>query len=424
MTNVNYRIPSKIRECHVKNETMLCPYVKEEDKGKVLGMASDFMIKHYQELGVDTLQLMPIFKSEGSHWCYDTLDYMEIDPRFGTLEDFRKMVKKLQLNGIRVILDIAFNHTHNSRPIKEIKYYDFDISGCGNSISVKESLPYLLKVMNFWLYDVGVAGFRFDLANNLGREGGDFNPEAEFFKATYEMSKDKIFVAEPWDCAEYSLGRFPDTWLELDGQFRDRVLSGSAGKPHRGVGKKGVKYVFCHDNFSLYDHCAYNEKHNEANGEGNRDGSSTQWSWNFGVEGATKDKEILEKRALHRYWLNKQIDEAVEQGYTVMVRAGDEMLHTCGGNNNPWNQDNETSWTSWSKYPEFFKRKKEEEMKVKTKSVVWTGRNKNEVQLFLGKSYIGFHKASLKITIQTNSGRVNVEKGEKIYLTASGSFTK
>lgn len=349
-----------IYEAHVRGTTMLNFNLPAELRGKYLGMSHPLMIAHLKKLKVTTVQLMPVFASKGTYWGYDPVSWTELNPLYGTLEEFKQMISEFHKNGIEVILDVVYNHTappdnecsnprwitKNEGPIKGVKYYNWDVTGCGNTVNVKESLPVIMESIDYWLRDIGVDGMRFDLANVLGREGGDFNINAEFFKLMEQYS-DKILIAEPWDCSEYSLGRYPNNWLELNGKFRDATRQGYQYKEgtHLPV-HRGVNFVTCHDGFTLEDLVSYNNKHNHSNGENNRDGCNNNNSYNFGVEGQTRDHNIKHARTVHKYWLNKQMMDS--KGH-VLILAGDELGNTQFGNNNSYCQDNPLGWvTGWS----------------------------------------------------------------------------
>lgn len=331
-----------IYEAHVKGLTQLNFDIPKEKRGKFLGVSDVCMIEHLKGLAVDTIQLMPVFKSNGSYWGYDVVDWMKLNESYGTLEEFKQMIEELHSADIKVVLDVVYNHT--AKPIKDVKYYDWDVTGCGNTVDVKNSLHIIMESISYW-FDIGIDGMRFDLANVLGREGGDFNPEAKFFKEMEEY-KDKILIAEPWDCAEYSLGRFPEHWLEINGHFRDVVRSGgeydwnnSPLEPNRSI-----NFITCHDGFTLDDLVTYSRKHNHTNGEDGRDGCNHNMSSNHGVEGYTNDKEVIVNRINHKNWLRRQLYSS--EGHHLTL-AGDEVNNTQFGNNNAWNQDNPLGWVIW-----------------------------------------------------------------------------
>lgn len=332
-----------IYEAHPKGLTMLNYNIPAEMRGKFLGICHPWMVAHMKQLGVSAIQLMPVFNSLETYWGYDPISWTEVNPEYGTLAEFKEMVQVLQASGIKVVLDVVYNHTAGH--IDGAKYYDWDATGCGNTVDVKASLPAIMKSINYWLNTVGVDGMRFDLANVMGREGGDFNPNAQFFKEM-EQFDDKLLIAEPWDCSEYSLGRFPPNWLELNGKFRDITRAGYeyADGSHLPV-ERTVNFITCHDGFTLEDMVTYSQKHNHCNGEGNRDGCNNNMSHNFGAEGQTKDKAILARRELHKEWLMNQLMSS--KGHKLIL-AGDEVGNTQFGNNNAYCQDNPLGWIIWN----------------------------------------------------------------------------
>jgi len=330
-----------IYECHVKGLTAINPHVATEHRGTFLGVSDDWMIAHLKSLNVDAVQLMPVFDSHGTYWGYDPVSWFELNPKYGTLFQFMQMLGRLHDAGIKVILDVVYNHTHGKMP--GVEYYDWDVTGCGNTVDVCKSLPTIMKSMRFWLRTIGVDGMRFDLANVLGREGGNFNPDAEFFTATKEFD-DKILIAEPWDCAEYSLGRYPGHWLELNGAFRDCVRGGREYRGSHVQAHRSVNFITCHDGFTLEDFVSYNHKHNEANGECNRDGCDDNKSFNHGIEGPTDDAKVLASRKEHKAWLMRQLMQS--KGHKLIL-SGDEVGNTQYGNNNAYNQDNDIGWVKW-----------------------------------------------------------------------------
>lgn len=338
-----------ILELHVKGFTVECPLVSVLNRGKFLGLCEPAMIDHYKSISIDTLQLMPVFDSKDSFWGYDPTSWTELNPEFGTLEEFKIMLATLKENGIKVILDVVYNHTHKSRSIPGVVYSDFDTTGCGQAVDVGASLPVIMRSIHYWLRSVGVDGMRFDLAVAVGRENGRFNPNGKFFKAMEQYS-DKILIAEPWDMFKddsYQLGNFPSNWLELDGKFSNEVKSGDESSCSWHLEEsRAVAYVICHDSFTLADFVSYSEKHNHANGEDNRDGNDNH-SWNNGVEGPTDDPIILERRESHKAWLMKQLWDSPTHR---MFAGGDAFGNTNWGNSNPWNQDNETGWVNWDNF--------------------------------------------------------------------------
>lgn len=333
-----------IYEAHVKGLTKLNHHVKEENRGKFLGVSDPWMIQHYKRLGVTHVELMPVFDSRGTYWGYDPVSWFDLNPEYGTIAEFKLMLKELHKAGIKLILDVVYNHTYRTQP--GVKYYDWNVTGCWNTVDVKSTLELILDSMEYWMISVGIDGMRFDLANVMGREGGNFNPNAEFFIRSKRYSNlGKLLIAEPWDCSEYSLGRFPDNWLEWNGEFRDTVRKGHIYHGSQLPDHRAVNFITCHDGFTLQDFVSYNEKHNHANGEDNRDGCDRNYSWNHGVEGPSDDPKVISNRNQHKDWLIRQL--MTSGAIAKLMLAGDEVDNTQFGNNNAYNQDNEVSWIKW-----------------------------------------------------------------------------
>lgn len=344
----NKREPLHIYECHIKGATKMCPYIPEWKRGKFLGLCDNFMIKHLKSLDINTVQIMPITKKLSSLWGYDVVSFTEHEESYGTEEELKLMVKTLQDNGIKVILDLVFNHT--AKCIKGVKYYNWDVTGCGNCVDVQHSLGVIIPAIRYWLRDINADGIRYDLAGVLGREGANFNKDAEFFKLIEKEFSDKIHIAEPYDLMEQDLGRFPEHWYELNHHCRDSIRLGFPYTDESIISKeRSINYVVCHDSFTLEDLVSFNEKHNEANGEDNRDGNNDNKSYNFGYEGYTDDVEINKNRQEHKKWLLCTLKDC---SINWMVLAGDEqqLCNTQDGNNNPWNQDNKIGWVNWENY--------------------------------------------------------------------------
>lgn len=331
----------KIYELHVKGQTMLHPDIPKEKRGKFLGLADPVMVDHLKSLNIDAIQLMPIFDSKESYWGYDTVSWTELNPNYGTMEDFKEMCEVLQSEGLKVILDVVYNHT--AKPIKGVKYYDWNVTGCENTVDVKGSIDIIMESIDYWMQYCD--GMRFDLAGVLGREGGNFNPNATFFKRIEKHSDNgKILIAEPYDLGEYSLGRFPDNWLELNTKVRDQIRRQNSYLHTTFDTKRSIAFVTCHDGFTLQDLVSYNRKHNLANGESNRDGSDHNISHNCGCEGPTDNPQILEWRRARKEFMLKTLNDY--PGHTLIL-AGDEVSNSQSGNNNAWNQDNPTGWVNW-----------------------------------------------------------------------------
>jgi isoamylase len=390
-----------IYEAHVKGLTKLHPDVPEELRGTYEALGCDPIISHLKDLGVTTLELLPVhaFLDEGfltergltNYWGYNSLGFFALEPRYfgpNGAEGFRQAVDRLHAAGIEVILDVVYNHTAEGdhrgptisfRGLDNKAYYNLQASharyyvndtGCGNTVAV--SHPFVLRLvldsLRYWVTVMGIDGFRFDLATTLGREPHGFDPRGGFFDAIRQdpvLSQCKL-IAEPWDIGPggYQLGGFPPDWAEWNDRFRDTSRKFWRGDAHAAQelasnflgtasvfdrsGRKpfsSINFVAAHDGFTLADVTRYREKHNEANGESNADGHGNNLSDNCGVEGDTKDVAILARRAQRARNLLATV--FLSQG-TPMLLAGDEMGRTKRGNNNTYCQDNETSWVNWA----------------------------------------------------------------------------
>lgn len=339
--------PEVIYEAHPTGTFINCLEILPEHRNKITAFMQPYAIKHLKKLGVTTVQLMPIFDSEGTYWGYDPISWFDINPAYGNIQDLKKTVSILQKNGLKVVLDVVYNHVHNDyiQQFKDngVHFYDWDVTGCGNTVNVRESLPVIMDSINYWLREIGCDGMRFDLAGVLGREGGNFNPNAKFF---HELSayKDKLLIAEPYDIAEFSLGRFPDYMRELNTRARDHIRQGSTYWCDDLDWERSINFVTCHDGFTLEDLVSYNSKHNEANGENNRDGCDNNISWNHGVEGPTTNEAVLLARKLKK---QKLLADLRVSSHSILLRAGDELGNTQWGNNNAYKYGNHTSYVNW-----------------------------------------------------------------------------
>ncbi len=398
------RVPwsrSIIYETHVRGFTKLNDAIDEDRRGSFAGLASDTVITYLKSLGVTALELLPIHafiddhflveKELVNYWGYNTLGFFAVENRYlpdGDRADFKSMVKRLHEAGIEVILDVVYNHTAEGdqtgptlsfRGIDNASYYRLpddnrrsyiNDSGCGNSLNLNH--PQVLKLvidsLRHWVKDMHVDGFRFDLAVSLGREMDGFNSNAAFFSAINAdplLSKVKL-IAEPWDIGPggYQLGAFPRGWAEWNDRFRDtarRFWHGEAGMlPHLARCLHGssdlfehngrrpsasINFITSHDGFTLSDLVSYNHRHNQANGENNKDGHEANFSYNYGVEGPGSDKEltILRKRQRRNFLATLFLAQG-----TPMLLAGDELGRSQRGNNNAYCQDNKLTWQSWS----------------------------------------------------------------------------
>ena len=394
-----------IYECHVKGLTMRHPNVPRELRGTYLGIASDPIIDHLTDLGVTAIELMPVHqfiverhlleKGLSNYWGYHSIGFFAPDTRYTSskrpgdqVSEFKTMIKRLHSAGIEVILDVVYNHTGEGnhlgptlslRGIDNASYYRLDpqnpryytdYTGCGNSMNMlsRRTIQLIMDSLRYWVQEMHVDGFRFDLAPVLARELHEVDRLGRFFAIIQQdpvMAEAKL-IAEPWDLGHggYQIGNFPRGWAEWNGKYRDAVrrfwrgddgqvaelgyrLSGSSdvyGQRRRHV-FGSINFVTCHDGFTLHDLVSYNQKHNEANGEGGRDGHNDNLSNNWGAEGPTHKTEILELR--ERIKRNFLATLAFSQG-VPMITAGDEMGRTQKGNNNAYCQDNEISWVNWN----------------------------------------------------------------------------
>ena len=392
-------------ELHVKGFTKRHPGVPEALRGTYAGLASDAAITHLERLGVSAVSLLPVQRPLDeqrlaalgltNYWGYNTIGFFCPDPRLASglggvspLEEFRAMVATLHEHRIEVILDVVYNHTAEGdehgptislRGLDNASYYRLppaseshyeNHSGCGNTLDLRQPrvLQMVLDSLRFWAGEMQVDGFRFDLAPVLGRGDHGFDRHAPFFSALAQdplLSRLKMIV-EPWDLGPggFQLGGFPNGWLEWNDRFRDtmrsfwiegshtrgdfaqRLCASSDIFQRRGrAPAESVNYAVSHDGFNLHDLVSYAHKHNQANFEANRDGHGHNHSGNFGVEGATTDLAVNALRGrVKRALLASTL---LSQG-TPMLAAGDELGHTQGGNNNPYCQDNETTWIDWA----------------------------------------------------------------------------
>jgi isoamylase len=395
---------SVIYEAHVKGFTMRHPGVPEELRGTYAGLAHSAAIEHLQHLGITAIELMPIHEivDEGhlidrglvNYWGYNTLNYFSPAVRYahsrepgGQVQEFKEMVKALHRAGIEVILDVVYNHTAEGselgptlslRGIDNATYYKLvpdqpryymNYSGTGNSLNAQhpQVLKLIMDSLRYWVVDMHIDGFRFDLASTLAREQHHVTRLSSFFDAIHQdpvLSRVKL-IAEPWDVGEggYQVGRFPVLWAEWNDKYRDAVrrywrgdaettaelayrLTGSSDL-YRDDGRHpyaSINFVATHDGFTLEDLVSYEQKHNEANGDENRDGAAENLSSNYGVEGPTDDPDVTAVR--ERQKRNLLATLLVSQG-VPMLGAGDEMGRTQKGNNNAYAQDNEVSWIDW-----------------------------------------------------------------------------
>ena len=396
---------SFIYEAHVRGLTRLHPAVPEEIRGTYSAIAHPAIIEHLQRLGVTAIELMPVHqfvndsvleeKGLSNYWGYNTIaffapqnTYSASGQRGQQVQEFRAMVKALHAAGIEVILDVVYNHTAEGnhlgptlsmRGIDNESYYRLedddkryytDYTGTGNSLNVgnPHTLQLIMDSLRYWVLEMHVDGFRFDLASTLAREFYEVDRLAAFFELVQQdpvVSQVKL-IAEPWDVGPggYQVGNFPPQWTEWNGKYRDTVRDLWRGEPatlgefasrltgsadlYEHSGRRpvaSINFVTAHDGFTLRDLVSYNQKHNEANGEDNRDGADDNRSWNGGVEGPTDDPEVLSLRA--RQQRNFIATLLLSQG-VPMLSHGDELGRTQAGNNNGYAQDNEITWVDWS----------------------------------------------------------------------------
>jgi glycogen operon protein len=394
-----------IYEAHVKGMTQTHPAIPEELRGTYAGLAHPAIIEHLKSLNVTAIELMPVhqFMHDNrllemglrNYWGYNTFGFFAPHHQYasshepgGAVGEFKAMVRTFHEEGIEVILDVVYNHTAegnhmgptiNFRGIDNAAYYRLDdddprfykdFTGTGNSLNARHphTLQLIMDSLRYWVTEMHVDGFRFDLASTLAREFYDVDRLSAFFDLVQQdpvVSQVKL-IAEPWDVGEggYQVGNFPGLWTEWNGKYRDTVRDYWRGEPatlgefasrltgssdlYEATGRRpsaSINFVTCHDGFTLHDLVSYNEKHNEANGENNQDGESHNRSWNCGVEGPTDDPDVL---ALHaRQMRNILATLTVSQG-TPMIAHGDEFGRTQQGNNNVYCQDSELSWMDWS----------------------------------------------------------------------------
>jgi glycogen operon protein len=389
-----------IYELHVRGYTCLHPRLSKRVRGTFGGLASPPVVEHLRRLGVTAVELMPVHafvddrhlveKGLRNYWGYNSIGFFAPDGRYAASDpvaEFKGMVKALHAAGIEVILDVVYNHTAEGshlgptlsfRGIDNAAYYRLvpgepryyqDYTGCGNTLNMTHPrvLQIIMDSLRYWIQEMHVDGFRFDLAAALARELHEVDRLGAFFDIIQQdpvISRVKL-IAEPWDLGEggYQVGNFPVGWAEWNGRYRDSIreywkgtgglvgelatrLTGSSDlyeasgrRPHASV-----NFVTCHDGFTLRDLVSYEQKHNEANGEDNADGESHNRSWNCGVEGPTDDPGVAALR--HRQQRNFLATLLLSQGVPMLL-GGDELGRTQRGNNNAYCQDNEISWVSW-----------------------------------------------------------------------------
>jgi isoamylase len=386
-----------IYECHVKGLTELHPEVPEHLRGTFTGVAHPAVIRHLHKIGATAVELLPVHafvhdgflldKGLANYWGYNSIGYFAPHPQYGTVAEFKEMVRALHRAGIEVILDVVYNHTAEGnhlgptlslkgidnpayyRLVADSPGYYMDYTGTGNTLNMRH--PHVLQLvmdsLRYWIEEMHVDGFRFDLAATLARGLHEVDRLGAFFDLIQQdpvVSRVKL-IAEPWDVGEggYQVGNFPPLWSEWNGKYRDWIRDYWRGQPGslpelglRFTGSSdlyetggrfphaSINFVTAHDGFTLKDLVSYDKKHNEANGEDNRDGESHNRSWNHGIEGPTDDPEISALRA--RQQRNFLATLFLSQGVPMLL-GGDELGRTQQGNNNAYCQDNEISWFDW-----------------------------------------------------------------------------
>jgi len=395
---------SIIYEAHIKGLTQLHPDIPAEMRGRYSGIGHEAMIKYLLDLGITAVELMPVHqfvqdshlldKGLRNYWGYNSIGYFAPHNEFcgenasvEQVHEFKHMVQNLHRAGIEVILDVVYNHTAEGnhmgpmlsfkgidnaayyRLVESDKQFYMDYTGTGNTLNLRHPrvLQLVMDSLRYWVLEMHVDGFRFDLASTLARELHEVDRLSAFFDLIQQdpvISVVKL-IAEPWDVGEggYQVGNFPSLWSEWNGKYRDTVrdfwrgeketmgefasrLAGSSDL-YEGTGRRphaSINFVTAHDGFSLEDLVSYNEKHNEANRDDNRDGENHNRSWNCGAEGPTKDPAILALRT--RQKRNFLATLLMSQG-VPMILGGDELGHTKRGNNNTYCQDNDLSWFDW-----------------------------------------------------------------------------
>ncbi len=395
-----------IYEAHVRGLTMMCPGIPEQERGTFQAMGHPAIIEHLSKLGVTAVELLPVQyflddrhlveRGLRNYWGYQPLGYFAPARRYlsnGSIQEFKSMVKAFHAAGIEVIMDVVYNHTGEGselgptlsfRGLDNLSYYrqspdgrhTYDMTGTGNTLNAAHPmvLRMVLDSLRYWVTAMHVDGFRFDLASALGREEIEFDREGGFFDA---IRQDPVLagvklIAEPWDIGDdgYQLGGFPPPFREWNDRFRDDVrrywrrdpgqlptlAQRLVGSPtefnHSGrVATSSINLVSAHDGLTLADTVSFNERHNEANGEDNRDGHGDNCSDNLGVEGETGDADVLAARSRRRRAMMATL--MLSRG-VPMVLGGDELGNSQGGNNNSYCQDNEIGWVGWSSSDEDF----------------------------------------------------------------------
>ncbi|WP_448333866.1 glycogen debranching protein GlgX [Streptomyces sp. DSM 41534] len=456
-----------IYEAHVKGLTMRHPRLPEELRGTYAALAHPAIIEHLTELGVTTLELMPVHQFVHDHrladaglanyWGYNTIGFFAPHNAYASWGDrgqqvleFKSAVRALHQAGIEVILDVVYNHTAEGNHLgptlsfrgldnasyyrlTEDRRYYMDTTGTGNSLLMRSPhvLQLIMDSLRYWVTEMHVDGFRFDLAATLARQFHEVDRLSSFFDLVQQdpvVSQVKL-IAEPWDVGEggYQVGNFPPLWTEWNGKFRDTVRDLWRGEPrtlaefasrltgssdlYQGDGRRplaSVNFVTCHDGFTLRDLVSYDEKHNEANGESNQDGESYNRSWNCGVEGETDDPAVraLRERQMRNFIATLMLSQGVP-----MLSHGDEFGRTQGGNNNAYCQDSEVSWVRWPDHAKGQDGEREDHSALEllrfTRSLVWLRRDHpvfRRRRFFHGRPVEGTHDELSDIAWFTHEG--------------------
>ncbi|MYU15375.1 glycogen debranching protein GlgX [Streptomyces sp. SID8361] len=456
-----------IYEAHVKGLTMRHPRLPEELRGTYAALAHPAIIEHLTELGVTTLELMPVHQFVHDHrladaglanyWGYNTIGFFAPHNAYASWGDrgqqvleFKSAVRALHQAGIEVILDVVYNHTAEGNHLgptlsfrgldnasyyrlTEDRRYYMDTTGTGNSLLMRSPhvLQLIMDSLRYWVTEMHVDGFRFDLAATLARQFHEVDRLSSFFDLVQQdpvVSQVKL-IAEPWDVGEggYQVGNFPPLWTEWNGKFRDTVRDLWRGEPrtlaefasrltgssdlYQGDGRRplaSVNFVTCHDGFTLRDLVSYDEKHNEANGESNQDGESYNRSWNCGVEGETDDPAVraLRERQMRNFIATLMLSQGVP-----MISHGDEFGRTQGGNNNAYCQDSEVSWVRWPDHAKGQDGEREDRSALEllrfTRSLVWLRRDHpvfRRRRFFHGRPVEGTHDELSDIAWFTHEG--------------------
>jgi isoamylase len=399
-----------IYEAHVKGLTKTHPGIPEEIRGTYAALAHPVMLEHYKKIGVTAIELMPVHqfvhdshladRGMRNYWGYNTIgffaphnDYSSSGQRGQQVQEFKAMVKALHAEGLEVILDVVYNHTAEGnqlgptlsfrgidnaayyRLVDDDKQHYYDTTGTGNTLLMRHphTLQLIMDSLRYWVTEMHVDGFRFDLASTLARQFHEVDRLSAFFDLVQQdpvVSQAKL-IAEPWDVGEggYNVGGFPPLWTEWNGKYRDLMRDYWRGEPetlaefasrltgsadlYQHDGRRplaSINFITAHDGFTLHDLVSYNDKHNEANGEGGNDGESHNSSWNCGVEGETDDLEVVALREQQKR--NFLTTLLLSQGVPMLLH-GDELGRTQSGNNNVYAQDNELAWVDWDRAKDF-----------------------------------------------------------------------